>query len=310
MYKHESESAHKTQIQLSITRITKMETLFNLLSESFGENPDCLKNDIELQNAARLLSDYLSNGEWLQDHDLDEQKILPTTLKRGVLSEDGLYNLLCDIREWSKSDGNTEFLGRGEEWQFCSAIFVITQLEDKNDVTNRKDYRIFSVWNSVEFLALEAFPPEEYLAPKELVRMSQEDHYDFLALMEGTTFVGFIVTKTFENMVYLFFLAIDPTHRSGGYGSQAIQILKGLYPGKQQVVDFEMLDNEAPNNDQRTRRRNFYLRNGYQETGLFLSYLGVDYEVFCMDDDFQVNTFKELMKTIQVDGFNPRYFTK
>jgi len=104
MYKHESESAHKAQIQLSITRITKMETLFNLLSESFGENPDFLKTSEELQNAASLLSDYLSNGEWLQDHDLDEQKLLPSTLKHGVLSEDGLYNLLCDIKDWWKDN--------------------------------------------------------------------------------------------------------------------------------------------------------------------------------------------------------------
>lgn len=94
----------KSQIQLAISRITQMETLFNLLSESFSENPDCLKTSDELQNAARLLSDYLSNGEWLQDHDLDEQKLLPSTLKRGVLSEDGLYNLLCDIRDWWKEN--------------------------------------------------------------------------------------------------------------------------------------------------------------------------------------------------------------
>jgi len=90
----------EAQIQLSISRITQMETLLDLVSESFHEKPDCLKTDVELQNATRLLSDYLSSGEWLQDHDLDEQKLLPSTLKRGVLSEDGLYNLLCDIKNW------------------------------------------------------------------------------------------------------------------------------------------------------------------------------------------------------------------
>lgn len=94
----------KAQIHLAISRITEMETLFDLLSESFNENPNCLKTNDELQNAARHLSDYLSNGEWLQDHELDEQKLLPSTLKRGVLSEDGLYNLLCDIRGWWKDN--------------------------------------------------------------------------------------------------------------------------------------------------------------------------------------------------------------
>lgn len=39
---------------------------------------------------------------------------------------------------------------------------------------------------------------------------------------------------------------------------------------------------------------------GYNETGLFLSYLGVDYEVFCMGNSFNCDTFKAMMKTIQV----------
>ena len=71
-----------------------------------------------------------------------------------------------------------------------------------------------------------------------------------------------------------------------------------------------MLDDSANNSVQRERRRNFYLRNGYKETGFFLSYLGVDYEVFCMDDDFDQETFKAMMKTIQVKGFKPKYFCK
>ena len=54
----------------------------------------------------------------------------------------------------------------------------------------------------------------------------------------------------------------------------------------------------------------FYLRNGYKETGLFLSYLGVEYEVFCMGGDFEPQEFKNMMKDIRVDGFAPAYFNK
>ena len=41
-----------------------------------------------------------------------------------------------------------------------------------------------------------------------------------------------------------------------------------------------------------------------------MSYLGVDYEVFCMDDVLNTETFKTMMQTIQVEGFNPRYFRR
>ena len=165
-------------------------------------------------------------------------------------------------------------------------------------------------WSEINNLAKGAFPPEEYLAPIELVRMSKANNFDFLLLTDSERFVGFMVVQTYKNMAYLFFLAIDSSCRSKGYGSYAIEALKETYPEKKQVVDFEMLDEKADNYEQRKKRRNFYLRNGYKETGLFLSYLGVDYEVFCMDNEFDEEEFKELMTTIQVEGFNPKYFSR
>ena len=44
----------------------------------------------------RILSDYQSSGKWRQDFARDERGELPPGLKRGVLSEDALYNLLAD----------------------------------------------------------------------------------------------------------------------------------------------------------------------------------------------------------------------
>lgn len=143
-----------------------------------------------------------------------------------------------------------------------------------------------------------------------LVKMAEEDHFDFLALTENGTFVGFMVVQTYKRLSYLFFLAIDSASRSNGYGSRAIETLKERYPDKSQVVDFEMIDETSSNNQQRIKRKEFYLRNGYKETGLFLSYYGVDYEVMCMDERFCEEDFKGLMKHIQVEGFNPRYFHK
>ena len=43
-----------------------------------------------------LLADYMDSGDWLRDYEADEQGRIPKDLKRGVLSQDGLYNLVCD----------------------------------------------------------------------------------------------------------------------------------------------------------------------------------------------------------------------
>ena len=42
----------------------------------------------------RLLEAYYTSGEWLEDYTADEAGELPPDLKRGVLSQDALYDLL------------------------------------------------------------------------------------------------------------------------------------------------------------------------------------------------------------------------
>jgi len=165
-------------------------------------------------------------------------------------------------------------------------------------------------WDKINKLAEEAFPPDEYLSPNELLDMAKSDNFDFLLLLDKNEFIGFVVTQIYKNMVYLFFLAIDEKYRSKGYGSYAIKALIKTYPNKQQVVDLEMVDENADNFEQRLKRKNFYLKNGYKETNLFLSYLGVDYEVLCMDDDFNADEFKQLMASIKLTNFFPKYFIK
>lgn len=159
-------------------------------------------------------------------------------------------------------------------------------------------------------LAKEAFPPEEYLSPYKLLAMAEVDNFDFWSLLDGDKFIGFMVVQTHKELAYLFFLAIDKRHRSCGYGSRAIATLKQLYSQYKQVVDLEMVDTSAANNVQRESRRAFYLNNGYRATGLFLNYLGVDYEVLCMDDTFEPEAFKSMLATLRVEGFNPKYFHK
>ena len=59
------------------------------LEEAVGEYED-FKDELE------ILRDYMDSGEWKEDYEADEAGQVPSDLKRGVLSEDGLYNLLHD----------------------------------------------------------------------------------------------------------------------------------------------------------------------------------------------------------------------
>lgn len=46
-----------------------------------------------------LLDDYYTSGLWREDYEADERGELPPDLKRGVLSQDALYDLLAGFKE-------------------------------------------------------------------------------------------------------------------------------------------------------------------------------------------------------------------
>lgn len=53
----------------------------------------------EVQEDISALEAYYDSETWKQDFADDEAGLLPPSLKRGVLSEDGIWNLLTDARE-------------------------------------------------------------------------------------------------------------------------------------------------------------------------------------------------------------------
>lgn len=83
-------------------RISRMEHLFDRASEAVAELSKALDNYQAAQEAIATLSAYYGSDEWKQDFANDEAGLFPADLKRGVLSEDGIWNLLAEVRELEK----------------------------------------------------------------------------------------------------------------------------------------------------------------------------------------------------------------
>lgn len=90
--------SHNRKIKKAVCRIEHMENLFDKVSDVLKNRPEALSSQ-EIVEDVKTLSDYYSCGDWLNDYELDEQRMLPSNLKRGVLSQDSLYDLLCSVRE-------------------------------------------------------------------------------------------------------------------------------------------------------------------------------------------------------------------
>ena len=91
-----------------VERIQRMEHLFDFVLETMKEFPHSLDKYAEAKEAVTTLSAYYGSEEWKQDYADDEAGLLPKDLKRGVLSEDGIWNLLS---EWEEMNGQLDETG-------------------------------------------------------------------------------------------------------------------------------------------------------------------------------------------------------
>ena len=82
---------------LQIERIKRMEQCFDkvlaAIKDGSADSLKAVKDDIV------ELSKYYGSESWKKDFAADEAGLLPQDLKRGVLSEDGIWNLLADYEE-------------------------------------------------------------------------------------------------------------------------------------------------------------------------------------------------------------------
>lgn len=80
-------------------RIRNYEEVYDEALMLFGKLEEDLATFKKLKEDLASLEDYYSSGQWIKDFEDDEAGKLPADLKRGVLSEDGIYNLLDKFKE-------------------------------------------------------------------------------------------------------------------------------------------------------------------------------------------------------------------
>jgi hypothetical protein len=79
-----------------------MELRMERVAKTVEELMTALSHFKALDDDLEVLDQYYGSDEWKQDLAADEAGRLPRDMKRGVLSEDGLWNLLSEVREMNK----------------------------------------------------------------------------------------------------------------------------------------------------------------------------------------------------------------
>ena len=149
-------------------------------------------------------------------------------------------------------------------------------------------------------LYIEAFPPNErLLSVEEIFGLADKVPIDILGIYPDETperFAGFFMTFVHEEFVYLMFFATKAEMRSTGIGSKAIKALVEFYSGKPLLFSYESVFEESDNLEQRKRRRAFYQRNGFYETGWFGRLNNTEFIIASSEEkpDKAIKTMKEV----------------
>lgn len=81
-----------------ISRIRTMEEKLDKAIKAVAALDEALEQFQAVSPEIEELIAYYESDLWREDFEADEEGKLPADLKRGILSEDGIYNLLTDYQ--------------------------------------------------------------------------------------------------------------------------------------------------------------------------------------------------------------------
>ena len=146
----------------------------------------------------------------------------------------------------------------------------------------------------------ESFPPEELMETDMQLKLCADGALEVWTVYDAEEFVGFTTVYPGTRLAYVFFLAVHKDARSRGYGTRILQLLHDHYAGRRIVLDIEPVDPSVPDNAMRIRRKQFYLRNGFLESGYMLKYLGLSFEIlYAGPGEFSLGDYREMMDGIR-----------
>ena len=142
-------------------------------------------------------------------------------------------------------------------------------------MTYTRLHRSSAYYSYVRGLYNASFPEEERPPFDFLFDFKDNDLY---VVEDHDNPVGFVDVATYKDLVYIFFLAIDPVYQKKGHGTAILKHICQHFKKKRIYLCIEALDKTADNYEQRVRRLAFYEKCGFTPTGeRFIEY-GVAYD--------------------------------
>ncbi len=154
-----------------------------------------------------------------------------------------------------------------------------------------------------ERIYTEAFPEYEQRPMAELVTLvEQQDAIKMQVIVDDQTIVGVVyLCEIGLSKAFLLYFAIDATIQSKGYGSRALATLKERYKDGV-ILEAEQVGTQAENEEQRTRRYDFYMRNGLEDKQLLSENSGGVFHLLASTPDISATEYLQAMHAMSIEA--------
>ena len=129
-----------------------------------------------------------------------------------------------------------------------------------------------------------AFPEEEQIPWDDLMHLVDAIPLDFTAYYDDATPLGFTIVYPRKSFNWFWYFAVPVELRGKGVGQKILSQLIEKYKGCTTILDMESPEQVCKNQAVRRRRHDFYLRNGFRDTGVGRSFSGIDYTIMIMGE--------------------------
>ena len=131
------------------------------------------------------------------------------------------------------------------------------------------------------------FPEDELKKLDLMIDLKNQGKYDTYAFFDRGVYVGyaFFDISSTGKKIYLFdYLGVTPSLRGKGYATMIVGLIKSHFAGKAALageVEDPFMTDDPELKRNREKLMNFYISNGWQDTGISMLLFGVDYRILC-----------------------------
>ena len=147
-------------------------------------------------------------------------------------------------------------------------------------------------YKAIKQLYLDAFPNHERMPFFMLKNAVKKRKAEILIAKESGKVVAFAYLVLYRDMVYLFYFSVLSELRNKGIGSILIKYLIEHYQNKRIFLAVEQPNENVADNEQRVKRKAFYLKNGFSNHKYKLQEKNEIFDVMAIGGEISIEEYK------------------